>query len=259
MIRRTVRTAAGSEQWILISQVEHARLAGALAERWGRQGVAALEPRSELLNAIFHHDDGWANWERSPGLDPESGRPLQFTEMPLVESLAIWEDSIASASHFGALAGYVVSAHFCHLLRRFSARWQGVAAMTAMAQDFLGRQTQQQSQWSADWGRQAAASEPAVVLANALRFLQLFDSLSLWLCCSETPEPEEFETPGGPKIAVQSAGPGRVAVDPWPFQPDSLQLSAVARSVPAIRYDAPADLATAPAQPATLNWQLLPA
>ncbi len=258
MIRRTVRTAAKPEQWILISQVEHARLAGKLAESWGRQGVAALEPRSELLNAIFHHDDGWADWERSPGLDSKTGRPLQFTEMPLVESLAIWEDSIISASHFGPLAGYVVSGHFCELLRRFSARWKGEEAMTAMAHDFLDSQRQQQTEWSAEWARQPAASEPDVTLANALQFLQLFDSLSLWLCCSETPEPEEFESPGGPKIAVRLAGPGQVAVDPWPFQPESLQLSAVGRSLPASRYDTPPALATAPVQPVTLNWRLLP-
>lgn len=258
MIRRMIRTAAGAEQWVLISQVEHARLAGVLAEQWGRDGFAPLEPREELLHAIFHHDDGWADWERLPGIDPQTGRPLQFTEMPLVESLAIWEDSIASASRFGALAGYVVSSHFCCLLRRFSSRWQGVEAKSAMAREFLDSQERQQARWSDVWRKQAGGDAPEAALAKALRFLQMFDSLSLWLCCSETPEPETFESPDGPAIAVRLVAVGEAVVQPWPFEPESLKLSAIGRAIPAARYDSPAALATAPTQPAALPWELRP-
>lgn len=258
MIRRTIRTAAGAEQWVLISQLEHARLAGELAEAWGREGFAELAPRGELLQAIFHHDDGWAAWERSIDVDAETGRPRQFTEMPLALSLAIWQASIASADEYGALAGYVVSAHFCALLRRFSSRWQDDAAMTALAQEFLARQEQQQASWRQAWIRQAAVGDPAAALAEALRFLQLFDSLSLWLCCCETPEPETFEPPSGPPIAVRLQAPGEVALGPWPFQPERLKLEAAGRAIPAARYETPAALANAPGQSATLRWELFP-
>lgn len=259
MIRRTVRDAAGAESWVLISQVEHARLAGVLAEQWGGNSAAPLRPRTEILEAVFHHDDGWADWERTAGIDAKSGRPLDFTEMPLVESLAIWRDSIATASSLNRLAGYAVSAHFCALLRRFSSRWQGVEAMTTIAQEFLTSQERQQAQWREDWGRHVESNSAAMVFDHAFRFLQFFDSVSLWLCCSESPKPETFEPPSGPAVSFRSTAKGQVAVSPWPFQPERLKLDAVGRAIPIARYDSPAALATAPAQPASLTWELFPA
>jgi hypothetical protein len=255
MIRRTLRDNAGAESWVLISQVEHARLAGLLAEQWGRAPFALLQPRDELVAAIHHHDDGWADWERAAGVDAESGRPLDFTEMPLVESLAIWRDSIASAGRNGKLAAHAVSAHFCALLRRFSARWRTLADQTAIAKAFLADQEQQQSVWL----RELPAGAGVAAAATALRCLQAFDALSLWLCCSRQPSPETFELPDVPPVSFRSDAEFVVTASPWPFRADRFDLEVVGRSIPAIRYESPAALATAPAQAAKLRWSFLPA
>ena len=257
MIRRTTRDEQGAECWVLISQVEHARISGVLAERWDPTPFSQFDCRDELLAAIDHHDDGWADWEQAIGVDPETGRPLNFTEMPLVESLAIWRDSIASASKHGDLAGYVVSAHFCSLLHRFSSRWQNDAAKATIAGEFFASQKQHQADRLAAWNRRARVADVGVAANAALKTLQIFDSLSLWLCCSEHPEPEAFELPGAPATAISSLAPFKASISPWPFADERIEVQAAGRLIPAIRYDSPADLALAPSRQADLKWTIL--
>ena len=257
MIRRAIRDETGADCWMLISQVEHARLSGALAERWDPAPLERLNCREELLAAIYHHDDGWADWERSAGIDPESGRPLNFTEMPLVESLAIWRDSIASAGQHGDLAAHVVSAHFCSLLRRFSSRWQSDPAQTAIATEFLTSQEQFQAERLRACRVRSNEAEAAAVAKMALAVLQTFDSLSLWLCCSEQPDAETFELPGAQPATVKMGSPLEVEVSPWPFRGERAEFEVVGRAVPAIRYESPAELAVAPSRQMQLKWAFL--
>lgn len=257
MIRRAIRDETGADCWLLISQLEHARLSGALAERWDPAPLERLTCREELLAAIYHHDDGWADWERSAGIDPESGRPLNFTEMPLVESLAIWRDSIASAGRQGDLAAHVVSAHFCSLLRRFSTRWQADPAKTAIAAEFLAGQEQLQAERLRARRQRSNEADAAVVAEMALRVLQTFDSLSLWLCCSEQPAAETFGLPGDLPATVAMAAPFEVQISPWPFRGDRAEFEVVGRTVPAIRYQSPAELAVAPSRQLKLRWAFL--
>lgn len=257
MIRRTTRDETGAECWVLISQVEHARISGVLAERWSPNLFSQLNCGDELLAAIHHHDDGWADWEQAVGVNPETGRPLNFTEMPLVESLAIWRDSIASAGRHGDLAGYVVSAHFCCLLNRFSSRWQNDPAMTAIAAEFFTSQKQQQADRLAAWKRHVTIGDAAATADAALKTLQVFDSLSLWLCCSEHPEPETFELPGASSATIRALAPFEASISPWPFAEEQIELQAVGRLIPAIRYESPAALALASSRQAELSWTIL--
>ena len=90
MIRRNC-----DSDWLLISQVDHARVAETLAAAWGNSDVPNLPEREELVPAIRDHDEGWLDWEQSPTVDEETGRPRNFTEMPMEVSTRIWEKSIA--------------------------------------------------------------------------------------------------------------------------------------------------------------------
>ncbi|MGH7139967.1 MAG: DUF3891 family protein, partial [Pirellulales bacterium] len=132
-----IRRSKGTDRWVLISQVEHARLSGALAEAWGNEPFARLESHDELVAAVTHHDDGWSAWEVAPKVDLQTGRPLDFTETPLTDSLAIWRESIRRAGDIGPLAAYMVSGHFSALLERFSSRWKSDASLQLLAQQFL--------------------------------------------------------------------------------------------------------------------------
>lgn len=260
MIRRTAADSFNAGQWILISQVEHARLSGMLAAAWGRPPFAPLEPRDEVVAAVRHHDDGWSAWEVAPKVDPQSGSPLDFTEMPLADSLAIWRDSIAAAETIGPLPAYMVSGHFSALVRRFSSRWHSDPASAALAHGFLDQQTQRQTHWLdlSSGGRDRDAHR--ATFDRAVAWLQTFDALSLWFCCAARSEPEKVEPPGGPALTLRPAASAyQIEVSPWPFVESRVELTAVGRAIAVAHYASPSDLATAAAQPVTLRWELAPA
>ncbi|HET6880029.1 MAG TPA: DUF3891 family protein [Pirellulales bacterium] len=255
MIRRSV----GTQRWTLISQVEHARLSGALAEAWDEDRFAGL-PRDELVAAIAHHDDGWSAWEVSPKVDPKSGRPLDFTETPLPDSLAIWRESIARAEQFGPLAAYMVSGHFSALLERFNSRWKSDSTLERLAQGFLQEQRSDRERFLDKWRHHDNQEEGQVAAERAVAWLQTFDALSLWLCCAERSEAETFHPPDTESVTFSpNGGPYALEVSPWPFGGQSLEVEAVGRSIIAQRYANSSDLVTSPAEPVTLRWSLRPA
>lgn len=265
MIRReSSAPRAGDTEWLLISQVDHARLSGRLAAHWGAGGVAPLVERDELLWAITHHDDGWSKWEASPDVEPESARPRSFTEMELDEGVEIWGSSITAAAQFGPLAGYVVAGHFCALLRRYDERWKRDERLAAEARRFLATYDSLMDGCLRAWQARSPAGGTLERAQLALAQLQLFDSLSLWFCCAEATAADEMPTPSGPTIRLaplsQSAGgePLRVGMSPWPMTVDSLDLEVRCRAVPARRYLDRADLAAVPEKPVRLRWHLQP-
>src|ERR1700685_1108206 len=116
MIRRDDRG-----DWLIIEQVEHARLVGELANAWGNERVAPLAAYPGLVWGIEHHDDGWSAWDAAPAVHPETGIPRSFLEMRMCDSTAIWTRSIAVCSAH-PLAGIGVSRHFCYLARQAGER-----------------------------------------------------------------------------------------------------------------------------------------
>ena len=224
-------------------------MASALADAW--EPSPAFEPRDQIVAAIRHHDDGWSAWEVAPKVDLQTGRPLDFTEMPLTDSLAIWRDSIGAAANLGSLAGYMVSGHFSALLERFSGRWKSDRTLTALAQSFLSEQRDERQKWLAHLDGEVAD--------RAVGWLQMFDAISLWFCCAGRDQPERFATADGGLVTMRPArGPDEMELSPWPCRTATLELEVLGRSIAAERYAHPSDVVTAPAQPVTLRWFLRP-
>ncbi len=218
----------------------------------------------ELLWAIEHHDDGWSEWEQTPDVDPETGRPRSFTEMPLDEGLAIWSRSINAAAQHGPLAGYVVAGHFCALLRRFNAAWKDDSEATQWAHRFLATYDVMRDGCLRDW--LARSGEHTAQLAvKALAQLQLFDALSLWFCCHQRPEPEDFSTTSGAVVRFALADSPKnderqlVEIRPWPLSVETLNLEIAGRRVPVRHYQDRSELAVVSSQPVQLHWRLEPA
>jgi len=257
MIRRPSIGPAGASRWVLIAQIEHARIAGELAEQWGNGDFPPLSWRDELLPAIFHHDHGWSEWDAAPEVDPASGVPFDFTEMPLGEALVIWRKSIAVAGRFGPLAAYVVSAHFAALLRRGAESNEHPPAWENQAAEYLTEQDALQAAWMAEW-RRGGEGRDAAAAAVALRWLQFFDGLSLWLCCRERSAPLTVEPPLGSPLTFTPRG-ATIEVSPWPFAAGEVSLRVSGRSVPQARYLNRAKLAAATSAATTVPWRLLPA
>ncbi len=269
MIRRELTFADGQPQWLLISQVEHARLSGELArrciDRFGPPSAEVSSVRQELLDAITHHDDGWLEWEHEPRLDAEHGWPLSFLELPTEEAFSIWDRSIQVARSQGDLAAWVVAGHFSALLCTV-----GQHANEPIARDWLHRVAIERSEWFARWHARDGALHTAELAGEALKWLQLFDVLSLWPC-SQYPVPGEqaprYPQPFSfaenwtliheirPASEQPPGGPCRIIFDPWPFRETEFLIQAAADLVPVRHYTSPRELRASRA-PFVAEWLL---
>src|SRR5262249_9511872 len=128
------------------------------------------------VEAITHHDDGWAEWEAAPKINPQVGGPYSFVEMPLPEALVIWDGSIAAARKFGPLAGFMVAGHFYNLLS--DSEHSGQPAAIA----WLAAKRKARTAWLDEWTR-ANPGNTVDKAKHAQNQLLVADLFSLWLCC----------------------------------------------------------------------------
>ena len=272
MIRRDIRLADGSAGWMLISQVEHARISAQLAshaiahfggdsERAGSSPTPASSPAvcQEIIAAILHHDDGWAEWERAPRLDPELRRPLTFTELEPAEALAIWSASIEAAAAIGPLAGSMVAGHFMRLLDHGDTLHTNATAVAWRAQMSVRRDA-----WLDEWTNIDPQGHTPALAAAALQWLWTFDEVSLWFCTSCRAAGEVDARPtaaylagrGTPvemQLLAADARAGRAAAAPWRFDVNKMAVVAAGQIAPADGYADSQGLVAA-CQPHQQNW-----
>jgi hypothetical protein len=271
MIRRDIDLGDGEARWLLVSQVEHARLGAVLAERClDRFGPATAEidsVRSELLQAIARHDDGWADWETRPGLDPELRRPLSFRELSLDETLANWDGSIRSAAEVGPLAAWAVAGHFAGLLQSSQSDLDEIASAA-----WLAKTADQRAIWLAKWQKLNPAQHSQPLADEALLWMRAFDAMSLWICsvCPFGGEevlqwPEGYHIGPGESLDTRLAADattdiseyGVVTADPWRFNATELEIAAPGHVVPVCEYRDTDELLAA-YEPIELRWRLRP-
>lgn len=289
MIRRDSRDEQQAACWLLIAQRDHARISGELAAAWGGPGFARLAAWPNLVAAVTVHDDGWAEWDASPAVDPRTGAPRAFTEMPLGDALTIWRRSIDRAEQIGPLAACVVARHFLALLEYALSKPCAASAKRGESHDYQGQRRREEilddesmgqaaPRWSAAdpgveqflatydaavgaWlaqlqeSRRPHSRDAAADVELGLAYLQMFDWISLWLCCAERRSAETFVTPDGPVISIEPCGAGFV-VGPWPFHVGGLLLTTSARRVVARKYASRDDLDASPAETVELAFAL---
>ena len=92
----------------------------------------------------------------------------------------------------------------------------------------------------------------------ALRTVQFFDSVSLWLCCAERHEPERVVAPTGESLTLIPETAYEIALDPYPLADESLRLQSPARRIAARSYKDEADYRAAfnAAPVEFLNWTI---
>jgi hypothetical protein len=244
MIRRAL-----DGNWLCISQPEHARFAGAMAEAWGRPPFRAPIPRAEVLRAVAEHDNGWLEWEAAPGLDPATGRPLHFTEMPVAEHLAIWRRGVQRMLEANPYAGLLVSMHGAALMRyRLEPDARTPEADRAAVRTFVAEQERLQAalrEGLALRPRYRDAVRPARLTCN-FRLLQVLDALSLLLCTGESESQTFTGVPLGEghrrsDIEVTPA-PDGAALTPYPFTREPAPFAVTGRLLPACPMEGPAAL-----------------
>jgi hypothetical protein len=190
---------------VCVGQPAHAWVSGQMARAWARDPV---EPWEEVCLAAEQHDVGMADWDAAPELNPETGRPYSFMELPLATHLRLWTGAPARLIAQSRYATLLVSMHGTALyeMRDLS---KMSAAEAAAVQGYVARQKALQE-------RLAVGLDPDEVARNQ-RLIWLWDFLSLGL----------FLGWEGRSLDGVTLGDG--TIEPWPFRDDAVVLKCEGR------------------------------
>ena len=229
-----VRDEANS--WMLITQPAHAWLAGKLAAAWGNDSFASPYPFEAVVMATRLHDIGWLDWDASPRLG-EDGRPVNFVDTNLAETIPIWRRAVGRVSLMDPYAALLVSKHASTIYRRRHERGIDPPEQHSELGDMLAEQQANQEQFCtrlADHPRYGPAVE-ADHLKMAYRWLRVCDIFSLILCSDALPLSGVIEAVPGKRmgdltsISYERPAPFQLLLDPSPYKKPIIKLSVQTR------------------------------
>jgi hypothetical protein len=224
-----------NDELILIGQTDHSRLVGQLAAHWGNDKFAVPQPYASVVRAATFHDYGWLRYETSPLLHPETGEPYSFLQVPLgTTQLASYQWSLDWLAEIDPYAGLIINMHRTGLWKN---RYETIVHPTGYnvrdlnpeARQFIARNEARQEQQRSSLNSNGAAA----TLWTNYRLMQVWDLLGLYFCCQDPyedyiePVPVRYSEKEGIRLSMKPAGPGRVSVEPFPFdvKPCRVQLT----------------------------------
>jgi hypothetical protein len=236
--------APGTEgQLIVVAQHDHARFAGEMLSLWRADGLPGHPRRDDLLFATRHHDTGWREADSAPRVDPESGRPLDFTAVPLDVRAELWLRGTARYEEDRPYAALLLTRHALELHR-----------------DHRGEERCDEELLDPLDERYVELLErtglPPAEVDRDYRFLALGDLLSLTACSRWSDPAERF----GYRFAFRPEGApggqpvdGELSLDPFPLA-GATTFRVPCRRIPDRRYRGDANLGV---ELATAHWERL--
>jgi uncharacterized protein DUF3891 len=155
----------------LITQPDHARLARRIMEHC--VPLAARPRRHAILHAIAEHDNGWAEEDAAPTVNPETGNVVDFVSAPLSVRHVVWPRGVARLAD-DPWAAALVAQHALTVYDRFRSEveWTSFFAEMEAARDAMLR----------------ASRMPLDDLMADYAFVRLADLISLTFCTGWTDE-----------------------------------------------------------------------
>ena len=247
---------------LVITQPNHAWLAGQLCRAWGNDDFAAPDPAEAVCLAAEQHDLGWHEWERSPTLNRVTGRPHFFREVAVSAHTAIWRRGVEMAMSLGRYSALLISLHASGLYEQFD--WARAAAEEiGVVRDFLAAQALIQERLLALLAADPVyrdAADPARVAFNR-SLIALTDRISIAICAGVV-EPAVVGAPGIRSVDLRpiDGDPTRLGVHPWPFRDRRVRVICEGRALPG-QYDSESAMRMAldAARITTIVTELIPA
>lgn len=196
----------------LITQPDHARLAREIMARC--VALDAHPRRAAVLRAIGEHDNGWAEVDSAPSVDPATGAVVDFVHLPVGERQAVWPRGIARLAP-DSWAAALVAHHAITVYDRFrpDPEWTGFfAGLESSRAAMLGASGGSFEELEADYG-----------------FLRLGDLISLAFCAGWSDE-QSFR-----EWRVRLSGT-TVVVTPDPFGGGEIPIEISARELAVGRF-----------------------
>jgi len=202
----------------LITQPDHAHAARAIMEHC--VPLASLPRRDAILHAIGEHDNGWAETDAAPTVDPATGNVVDFVSAPLSVRHEVWPRAVARLGD-DPWAATLVAQHAITVYDRF----------------------RPESEWTPFFARMEAMRD-TLLRANGTRlddllpdyaFVRLADLISLTFCTGWT-DAHRFG-----EWTVQRSG-ARVVVTPDAFGGAVIPIEIEAREIRSQPFRSDAEL-----------------
>lgn len=255
------------EGLIVVSQPAHAWVSGQLARAWGNGRFGAVEPAREVYAGAAQHDIAWLNWETTPNLNPDSGRPYSFRDMPTMTHIQLFTPAGRLALAYGRYVALLVSLHGTYLYKRFHDFERDSDDDERAAREFVRAGEQFEAQMIAELQadpRYAEWASDEIVDRNR-RLIATWDGMSLALCLglNEQRSLGGIPTPSGDaeiRLTPLDERGLTISVDPWPFSAGEVALVCEGRRLTDRYTDEEAMRAALAAAPwVTLDFTLRPA
>jgi hypothetical protein len=198
---------------LLITQPDHAALAGRVMRQWAADALAHAPNRPAILTAIDEHDNGWREVDAAPIVDG-AGRILDFIATPDDIRREIWPRGIQRLAPT-PYAAALVAQHASHIYDRYRTD-PGWARFFASMESTRNRHL-------LEAGR--------ITLDDLLRdylFLRVGDMLSLTFCNGWT-QVQTDDVGSGYSMRLERT---RLIVTPDPFEGREIPLEITARELP---------------------------
>lgn len=255
-LSRMIRHQQG-DAFLLITQHDHALLAGRFARRVGNGMFAPPSPFEEVVDGVALHDCGWPLHDDEPTLNHE-GQPLHVLESPLAVATRVWSASARLAAAKDPYTGLLVSLHVT-ALSTFAQPQDPIPHERAKnpAEHFMLNKFQQQQFELQENLRKQLEMRTDLPLENGLAelgadpaedlllfnygLLKTMDRISLDLCCREElfSEIEDvYPQPGESPVTIKArhTGAGALELSPWPFAAERLAFEVPCRRLSAKTY-----------------------
>jgi hypothetical protein len=248
-----VQTAPHGEKHFVITQIDHARASGELAQHFGNADFVSLAPHAEMVYMVAHHDEGWAQIDATMRVDPKTHRPYHLTQTPILRLIATGNGSPDHNEHFHPYSGLISSMHTWGLyhgryglsdkvfIDNFPPDYRPeVDAMLAREQARQMR-LKMQLREDATYGQYVEHT----ALMHNYKLLQFFDTLSLYFHTTHASQHAEAHFLNVPKavgddlrLTITPLGEKRYRLAPFPFSTDEVTFSTHGRYLGELANDA---------------------
>ena len=222
---------------LLITQPDHAALAGSLMALWRGDGLPNHPHRGELLLAIREHDNGWREVDAAPRVNTETGRPLAFHELSHEDRIGLWRRGVRRYAVERPFAAQLILRHALAIHQPYwdSEDWG----------EFRGELAELELEL-----RERSPVAPSLV-ESSYRFVEFADTLALGACGALGAHHGKESIGGGYRFEVEF---GRIGLAPFPLA-GATTLGVAYRELPKGPFDSAAGLG---AELAAATWRRLP-
>lgn len=231
-----LQESSAGGRWFAMRNLDHAAVAGELALRFGNADFERLPEQELVAEAARHHDSGWCTVDDPPLRNAATGLPYRVPETP--HPLIVFK-AMASAEGNERVHPFLGLMASMHGWGVYNGR-MGVSdkhvfdhvpdADRPVVDRMLGHEQARQKRLLDQLGDSPLGDERYV--RRSYKLVQFVDTLALYFQDGVAPcdwEPDVFanvpeSADADVELTVRPVGDGVVAVDPYPFAVDRVEL-----------------------------------